>query len=804
MYTFRTMLKKLIKKLPVKTITFIGLISVFLIGGLGIIWVAGFNLPDLDSFEERRVVQSTKIYDRTGEIVLFDVHGDIKRTVVPFDQISDSMKKAAVAIEDESFYEHNGIKVSSIFRAILINLRDGNLLGGQGGSTITQQVIKNALLTSDKKVSRKIKEWVLAPRLEKQLTKDEILEVYLNEVPFGGTVYGVQEAARQYFAKDAKDLSLVESAYLAALPQAPTYYSPFGNNVDKLENRKNLVLKKMYENDFITKEEYDEALTQTVEFEKPESFGIKAPHFVMYIRELLEEKYGKEVVEEGGLKVITTLDYELQKDAEEIVKKYALENVEKFNAENASLTAIDPTTGQILVMVGSRDYFDEEIDGNVNIALAKRQPGSSIKPIVYAQAFMEGYYPETVVFDVSTEFSTSCASGGNCYHPSNYDGRFRGPITLRNALAQSINIPAVKVFYLAGLDDALNLAKKMGLTTLTNVKQYGLTLVLGGGEVRPIDMVGAYGTFANEGIKMETNGILLVEDRNGNKLEEFKVNGQRVLPAQTARQISSVLSDNAARAPMFGAQSNLYFGGLDLAAKTGTTNNYRDAWVVGYTPKLVVVAWAGNNDNRSMTQLPASSIVTPLWREFFLKAVNKYPGGSFRSPDPAPKDAKPILRGIWQASGEKEDEEISGVHTILHWLDTNDPNGPTPSNPARDPQYSLWEAGVQSWLQNNPNAAKPTVSDDTATKLTILSPDNGGVYDGNGEIVISALLNKGSIQSSEVFINGTSVGPLNPVGSYYSFVPNQLDLVKAENTVRVTATNLDGEEFEDTISFSVR
>lgn len=574
-----------IKKMGLKKIILICLLFLFLFAGSIAIWVATFEMPDLDNFAERKVVQSTKIFDRTGRVILFDVHGEVTRTVVTLDKINDYAEKASIAIEDSNFYNHNGVEPKAIFRAILTNLKDGNLFSGQGGSTITQQVLKNALLTSDKKISRKLKEWVLAPRLEAQLSKDQILEIYLNEIPYGGTVYGIQEASRRFFGKDAIDLTLAESAYLAALPQAPTYFSPYGKNLDALESRKNKVLNEMLKNDFISQEEYDSAMLEKVNFQKPENFGIKAPHFVFWVIEQLEEKYGAEAVEQGGLKVVTTLDWELQEKAEEIVKKHALENATRYNAENASLVATDPKTGEVLVMVGSRDYFDEEIDGNFNIATTERQPGSAFKPFVYAEAFNKGYRPETVVFDVPTEFSTTCASGGNCYSPQNYDNVFRGPMSLRDALAQSVNIPAVKVLYLAGIQDSLNLAKKMGIETLTNVDQYGLTLVLGGGEVRPLDMATAYGVFANDGIRAKTQGILTVQDRKGKELEKFEEEKERVLPEQTARLISSVLSDNTARTPAFGSSSYLNIPGV--AVKTGTTNDYRDAWIVGYTQKFL-------------------------------------------------------------------------------------------------------------------------------------------------------------------------------------------------------------------------
>lgn len=794
------MFKSYFGKIPLKKVVMWAILIFFIFAGSMILWVASFELPNIDNFEERQVVQSTKIYDRTGDTILFDVHGDIKRTVVGFDEISDHMKWATVAIEDDNFYNHNGVEPTAIMRAILVNLKNGNLFGGQGGSTITQQVIKNALLTTDKKISRKIKEWFLAPRLEEQLTKEEILEVYLNEVPFGGTVYGIQEAARQFFGKDAIDLTLVESAYLAALPQAPTYYSPFGSNPERLEARKNLVLEKMLLNDFIDQDEYDGAMEEVVEFEKPEEFGIKAAHFVMYIREQLEDEYGKEVVQEGGLTVITTLDYDLQKEAEEIANRWALENKEKYNAENASIVAIDPQTGQILAMVGSRDYFDEEIDGNVNIAVAKRQPGSSIKPIIYSEAFNKGYRPETVVFDVPTEFSVACSRGGNCYSPQNYDGRFRGPLSLREALAQSVNVPAVKVFYLAGLTDALKLAKRMGLTTLTNIERYGLTLVLGGGEVRLLDMASAYSVFANEGVRNEPTGILSIEDREGNILEEFEKDPEIILEKQTALMVSSILSDNSARAPVFGANSALHFPGATVAAKTGTTNDYRDAWIIGFTPRLAISAWAGNNDNTPMTPAPAANVVAPMWKEFFIEAMKEYPSGSFEPPAPSNSSTNPALSGDWQGGGLGSSDDI---HSILHFVDRFNPTGAPPSNPGNDPQYSLWEAGIRNWLSQG-NLPRDTVFEtDGEAVLNILSPTGGATYDGEEELVISARLSSGKIVSSSVYINGLFVGSLDPSSGIYSFIPSKSGLIEREGVIRVDVEDAVGNFYSQEVEFLV-
>lgn len=816
-------------KKTLKNILLWGVLGFFIFTGLFIIWATTIDLPNLDSFDERRVSQSTKIYDRTGEIILYDVFSEVKRTIVPLSEMSDYIQKATIAAEDQSFYEHNGIQISAIIRAIRNNIQDGNLLGGQGGSTITQQVIKNALLTKDKKISRKIKEWILAPRLEQVLTKDEILEIYLNETPYGGSVYGVQEAARRFFAKDAKDLSLAESAYLAALPQAPTYYSPYGNNLEQLEARKNYVLDQMYRSGFISESELASAKQAEVNFEKQEEFGIKAPHFVLYVREQLEKEYGREIIEEGGLKVVTSLDWELQKDAEEIVKEWALKNATENDAENASLVATDPQTGDILVMVGSRDYFDEEIDGNFNIATAARQPGSSFKPIVYAEAFNKGYRPDTVVFDLSTEFSATCDNGGDCYRPVNYDNAYLGPISLRDALAQSRNIPAIKALYLAGLESSLALAKKMGLETLTDSERYGLTLVLGGGEVTPLDMAGAYGVFASEGVKYDKRAILRIEDSEGNTLFESEPEGDRVLSEQTSRLINDVLSDNVARTPAFGTNSPLYFGGRDVAAKTGTTNDYRDAWIVGYTPNIAVAAWAGNNDNRPMQRKVATYLVSPMWREFMDVALEKMEHESFNDPDPLDPNVKPILAGYWKGeettiidktTGKEADGRTPqenkvtvvtgggyGIHSILHYVDKNNPLGPSPDNPNSDPQYRLWEDAVENWVRKqNISEDIETVDLDNyqQTYLQILSPDNGESYFGDSRMVVSVIISNGDkIKEGKVYLNSNEIGELETVGNSIMFIPNEIDGIKENNTLEVKVTSEKGEEYSNKINFQI-
>lgn len=705
------------KNIVIDGLLVLGLLGL-LIAGVLTIWIATLDIPDLSSFEDRRIAQSTKIYDRTGEVLLYDLHQDIRRTIVPFENISHHVKNATVAIEDDQFYNHFGIDIVAIARAAVTNLTQGDLLGGQGGSTITQQVVKNTLLENEKRLTRKIKEAILAIKLERYMTKEEILATYLNESPYGGTIYGIEEASQAFFAKSAADVSLREASYLAALPQAPTRLSPYGNNFDLLEQRSRLVLERMLLNNFITEEEYNQALAEEVEFEPQALTGIKAPHFVMYIREQLVEQYGEQALADRGYRVITTLDWELQKQAEEIVAEKVAVNREKYNAENAGLVAINPQDGDILVMVGSRDYFDEEIDGNYNVTLAPRQPGSSIKPIVYASALRDGYTPETIVYDVRTQFSTTCdpwefTSTAPCYSPNNYNNQFKGPITFRNALAQSLNIPAVKALYLTGLNDAISLASDLGITTLNDPNRLGLTLVLGGGEVKLLEHTGAYGVFANEGVKAERRSILRIEDVTGETIEEFSVETNRVLDRDVALMISDILSDNNARAPLWGYNSLVQFTSRDVAAKSGSTNNLRDAWIMGYTPNLAVGAWVGNNDNASMGGGLSGLITTPMWRAFMDVALEVTPAETFPEPPATDPNLKPILRGqtIGGSTSTNDDDNEDGdtlslptsgeVHSILHYVNRTDPRGNYPQNPSSDSQYLNWEYGVQLWSSGN-------------------------------------------------------------------------------------------------------
>ncbi len=731
--------KKRAQKKLIREVLFIGAALLITIFALTVGWIASLQLPDFNNFENRTIANSTKIYDRTGSIVLYNIHDNVRRTEVPISEMSPYVQQATISIEDAHFYEHHGFRPTSFIRAVLANIVSGGYT--QGGSTIDQQVVKNALLTREKTIKRKLMEIVLAIKLDREVPKDTILQIYLNESPYGGTIYGVEEASLTYFGVHAKELTLSQAAYLAALPQSPTYYSPYGKHRDELEKRKNLVLERMYELGYITEAQKNEAQNEKITFLEDTSNSGKALHFVMYIREYLEEQYGSDVVENGGLKVITTIDYNLQKQLEDIVKEGALSNEKKYKASNAAAVAIDPKTGQILAMVGSRDFFDTEIPGQYNIALADRQPGSSFKPIVYAAAFEKGYTPETVLYDVPTEFSALCDPYGNpksgvnasaCYMPENYDGNFRGPISLRNALAQSLNVPAVKLLYLTGINTAVKLAQDMGLSTIQDPQRYGLSLVLGGGEVTLLELTNAYGVFADNGIYHPPTGILEVRDGDGTVLEKFTQKENQVLPDSVTSLISSVLSDNVAKIPAYGpiSSSPFNFGDRPVAAKTGTTNDYRDVWVVGYTPSVVLGMWGGNNNNTPIDKKVAGLVLAPIWHKAMQVVIGTSTVEYF--PDPLPNtSSKPILRG---------DYCTDGIHTILAFVNKDDPDGAYPTNPRSDPQYNNWETAIQNWIaKHGISCGTPSIQPQTGTTTDPTQPpqviNNPSVDPINGVII---------------------------------------------------------------------
>lgn len=679
------------------------------------IWIE-HTLPDPANLMNRTVEQSTKIYDRTGKTVLYDIHGQKKRTLIKFEDIPEDIRWATIAIEDKKFYGHGGFDIKGIIRAVLVNLSRGGK--AQGGSTITQQLIKNSVLSSEKTYTRKIKELILAWRLESQMSKDQILELYLNEIPYGSVSYGISSAAETFFGKEVKDLTLSEIAVLVSLPKATTYYSPYGNHKDDLLSRSRSVIDQMVEIGRLTPEQAEEAKKDDpLKRVLPKRESIVAPHFVFYIKDLLTEKYGDRMVEQGGLKVITSLDLEKQKFAEEAIAAQIEENEKKWKAGNAALVSLDPKTGQILAMVGSRDYFDEKHDGNVNVTLRPRQPGSSFKPIVYAASFLKGYTPNTILFDVDTIFKTEI---GEDYNPKNYDLKEHGPVTVRQALAGSLNVPAVKMIYLTGTKNVLDLADNLGYSTLKERSRFGLSLVLGGGEVRLLEHAAAFGVFATEGVKHEISPILKVEDPSGNILEEWKDSEKEVLSAQVTRQISNILSDNDARSYIFGAQNYLTLPDRAVAAKTGTTNDFHDAWTIGYTPELVTGVWVGNNDNSEMKLgADGSKIAAPIWNSYMRKALQNVPVSTFNPPDEV-VTGKGILDGVPYSSTVVKinsatglpadqntppeqiiDREYRQYHSILHYVNKDDPRGAVPEDPNSDPQYTNWELGVQNWAAAN-------------------------------------------------------------------------------------------------------
>lgn len=832
----RKKMKKYWEKISIKNVVLILIGAGLLLFGLGVIWISTLKLPDFKSFTERKIQSSTKIYDRTGTILLYDVHENIKRTVIPYEDMGPNILNATVAIEDSEFYKHNGIRIKSIIRATVWAKLTGKKI--QGGSTITQQLIKNTLLTPERSLTRKIKEWILAVKIERIMNKEDILALYLNEAPYGGNIYGIEEASKAFFGKRPKNLTLAEAAYLAAIPNGPTYYSPYRKNKDKLDERKNLVLKRMYDLNFINEEEYYTSKEEKVTFLPEQPMHIAAPHFVFFIKQYLEEKYGENTLEEGGLKITTTLDYNLQKKAEQIAKERALENERDWDGENAAVVVLDAKTGQILSMVGSRDYFDTKVDGNFNVTTAERQPGSSFKPIVYALAFEKGYTEKTTLFDVRTEFNSSCNPSGtstetNCYSPDNYDNSFRGPMSLREALGQSINVIAVKLLYLVGVSDSIKLANDLGISTLKNdPDQYGLTLVIGGGETTLLDMTSAYSVFANNGIRNPYEGILKIEDGSGNILEEYQEKPTQVLKANTARILSSILSDNDARTPTFGANSVLKIPGREVAVKTGTTNNNKDAWTIGYTPSVVVGVWVGNNDNKAMKK-GGAALAGPIWNGVMNEALKDSPLEYFEKPEEIDPSLPAILRGFWQGGQTfvtdtisnalateytpneyKKETSITNVHTILYWIDKNNPLGQKNPGPSSDSQYRNWEYGVQNWWQvnsykypvvteyNRPRVYDQIHTSDSKPLLEIIGLQNRYNKDDNINFSIE-YQSKSPIKKMDVFINNTYLTSLKTPPFNTSFKPSDLSGLNNTNTLRIIVVDEMGNIGEKTTSFSL-
>jgi len=573
------------------------------------------DLPRPEQFEERVFPETTKIYDNSGEHLLYKVYGNNRRTILSLEEIPEHMEQAVIAAEDSHFYEHRGIYLPGIMRAIWKDIKLGELK--YGGSTITQQLIRSTFLTNKKTFKRKVREVILALELDRRHSKKQILEWYLNQVPFGSNAYGVEAASQVYFNKSASELELQEAATLAALIKAPSYFSPYGKNKQELIVRKNYILNRMAQEHFITEEEAEKAKEKELVFAKPTQY-MKAPHFVMYLIEhYLKPKYGTDYIKSEGLEVYTSLDWELQQTAQKAVEENT-ERVKKYGASNGALVAIEPETGKILAMVGSEDYYDTKQEGMVNVAIRPQQPGSAFKPFAYITAFKKGYHSTTTVMDEKTNFGVW---GGEEYIPQNYDERFRGEVTLKEALAQSINVPSIKVFVrLAGMEDTIKTAHEMGIKSDLPVVP---SLVLGAGEVKLLNIVSAYGTLANDGLRVPPTPIARIENSRGEVIEKNTPQGKRVLTEKVVNMITDVLSSDKARAPLFGENSILNFEDHKVAVKTGTTNDYRDAWTIGYSDEVAVGVWVGNNDNSPMKKRLGILFSSPMWRTVMETAIQK-------------------------------------------------------------------------------------------------------------------------------------------------------------------------------------
>ncbi len=702
-----------LKNLHSRIVTW-GSVAGLSLGGIGMITLFWFNqdlpTPNALVFREKKI--STRIMDRTNKVNLFEVYETQKRTPIPLSGVPQTLRWATLVAEDKNFYRHGGFSIQGMIRALIVDVLKGKK--AQGGSTITQQLIKNALLSREKTLGRKAKELILAYKIERSFSKDEILEMYLNEIPYGGAIYGVEAASKTFFGKSANQLSLAQGAALAALPKAPSYYSPYGQHRDELLGRQQYILNQMEAEGYISPQERDLALQERLLF-NPSKDRIVAPHFVMYVRELIADRFGETMLTHGGLTITTSLDMEKQADAEAAVSEGAERNEKNADAKNAALVALDPKNGEVLAMVGSRNYFDFENDGNVNVALRPRQPGSSFKPLVYLAAFQKGYTPNTILFDVETDFKTPVEG---IYHPKNYNGQTYGPVTLRQALAGSLNIPSVKLLYLVGKDSVLDLADTLGYTTLKDRSRFGLSLVLGGGEVKLLEHVRAYAALAREGLLPELTPILKMTDTKGTILfEHIPKQGTRVLDdPEPIRELTSILTDREARRFIFGDGKHLILGNRPVAVKTGTTNDFRDAWTLGYTPSLVAGVWVGNNNNTPMKKGLSSMVAAPIWHSFMAAATKDQPIENFQAPKPIPLTQKPMLNGIYRvetevpidistgkaATPETPPELISlrkenQVHTILQYIDRENPLGPAPKDPTQDEQYQYWETAVRAW-----------------------------------------------------------------------------------------------------------
>lgn len=782
------------------------------------------DLPTPGKIKHRESAAATQIFDRNGR-QLYAFHGDVKRIPVKEEELPKVMQEATITAEDRNFYHHIGIDIKGMARAAYNVIFKHQSL--QSGSTITQQYVKNALLDPKQTFTRKIKEIILSIEIEVMYSKDQIMTMYLNEIPYGNNSYGVEAAANTFFDKHAKDLTLAEAATIAALPKAPTFYSPYGTHPDRRLARVNYILDSMADLKYITRDEANQAKTEAknLKFAEPKEY-IVAPHFVMYVKEQLVAKYGETMVNEGGLKVTTTLDWDKQEKAQNAIQEGAAGRFDNINASNAAMVAIDPKKGELLAMVGSVDFFNKDIDGQVNVADSQRQPGSSFKPVVYATLFKDSNYnPGKILWDVPTDF--------NGYKPRNYDSTTHGPISIRQALSGSLNIPAVKALYLAGLNNSLKTAHDMGITTLNDPGRYGLALVLGGGEVKLTDLTTAYGVFANSGNLSPTTSILKVEDGKGKVLEEHKDESKQVLDPQIAYQISNILSDHDARAYVFG-NSALDFYDRQVAVKTGTTSEYRDAWTIGYTPQLVAGVWVGNNDNTPMAAGAAGAMAAaPIWHKFMASALADAPQEPFIRPagiqditvdklsNKLPTDHSPDkitdIFASWQTPKGKDD-----IHVTLQ-IDKATGKLATATCPSAYTKSQTF-TNLHSEVPDNPNWENPvkevaaqfgidTNYPPAQTACTQTSPEN----DGNSKVsvTITSPSNEENVSSSfNIAANVSSKNGLKKVEFYVDdslietdkespYAAKTKKLEDGTHKVTVTATDRSGNTSTQSINVTI-
>ncbi|OGK52078.1 hypothetical protein A2966_03750 [Candidatus Roizmanbacteria bacterium RIFCSPLOWO2_01_FULL_41_22] len=735
---------------------------------------------------------STVFYDRDGK-TLYEMYKDKNRVPVPFDQISKYLKNATVAIEDKRFYTHHGISEFGILRAAVFSI----LGQSQGGSTITQQLIKNVLLTSERSVSRKIKEAILAGEVEKRYSKEQILEMYLNENPYGGSYWGVGSASKGYFDKTPKDLTLVESAFLAGLPQSPSRYSPFLGKTDAWKGRTKDVLRRMREDGYIVSDQEKQALAQLekMKFTSPK-LAIEAPHFVFYAKRQIEDEIGAGLLDRG-VKVKTTIAYDVQDFVQKAVKT-EIEKIKKdYHVGNGAVVVLDSQTGEILAMVGSYDFNDEDY-GKFNVAVdGLRQPGSALKPIEYATAFEKGYTPSTVIMDVKTNFGKQ---GDDEYTPENYDGKFRGPVEIRFALGNSFNLPAVKMLAMVGLRDFLQKAYDMGLSTLAptqdNMNNLGLSASLGGGETTLLELTSAYSVLARGGIKIDTQPIIEISDfQNKGIYKKPKVQERKVLSPEVSFLISHILSDNNARSEEFGLNSYLNIPGKTVAVKTGTTNDKRDNWAIGFTKSVTVGVWVGNNDNSPMNAKIASGTTgaSEIWYTVMREILKKYPDGIIDKPDKVkameidaylgglPKDGYPKRSEYFIEGAEPKD-----IAPYYKKLKISKANGKlandieirtgnyeekdficfTETDPISTDGKNRWQEAIDAWAREQSDekyhcATETSDASADSVVVSIKSPNDKSKVDSNNVEIKAKITSLSSIKNIKIYANGSEVKSLD-------------------------------------------